>query len=109
MSYPDYRDLTPARSLAGVAAYFPMLPGALSQPGAEARRYWGTIASANYFDVLGVRPQLGRLFGPEVDRGAAPQAILSDAFWASRFHRPLSESWTVCPSSSAPCPGRRAT
>ena len=33
MSYPEYRDLAPARSLEGVAAYFPMLPGALSAAG----------------------------------------------------------------------------
>src|SRR5690349_17806275 len=36
ISYPEYRDLLPARSLQGVAAYFPMLPGALSFEGGES-------------------------------------------------------------------------
>ena len=30
----------------------------------KAQRIWGMVASANYFDVLGVRPMLGRGFLP---------------------------------------------
>jgi predicted permease len=87
MSYPDYRDLTKARSLAGVAAYFPMLPGALSREGAEARRYWGTIASANYFDVVRPGFALGRGFDSARDDapGSQPVVVLSHRLWLSRF------------------------
>jgi hypothetical protein len=42
----------------------------------------GTMVSANYFSVLGIRPELGRTFLPEEDRpGAEPAVVVSDAFW----------------------------
>jgi predicted permease len=49
----------------------------------------GTICrvSGNYFDVLGVRPALGRLLGREDDRtpGAHPVAVLSHRYWRARW------------------------
>jgi putative ABC transport system permease protein len=43
-------------------------------------------ASPNYFDVLGMRPALGRLFKPEDGRkGAPPVIILSYAAWQRYF------------------------
>lgn len=42
----------------------------------------GTLVSANYFSVLGIRPELGRTFLPEEDRvGAEPAVVVSHAFW----------------------------
>ena len=41
----------------------------------------GVIASGNYFDVLGVRPGLGRLF----TRDDEPAVVLSHALWQTRF------------------------
>jgi putative ABC transport system permease protein len=40
-------------------------------------------AGANYFAVVGVKPQLGRFYTPDEDRldGSAPVAVVSDAFW----------------------------
>jgi putative ABC transport system permease protein len=47
---------------------------------ASARVAW------NFFDVLGVRPSLGRAFHADEDRpGAAPVAIISDSLWKRRF------------------------
>ena len=45
------------------------------------------FVSGNYFDVLGVRPAAGRLFGAEDDRtlGGAPYAVLSYDYWRGRF------------------------
>ena len=44
------------------------------------------LASPNYFDVLGVRPQIGRLFGKEDEgHGITEVAVLSDAIWRRRF------------------------
>jgi putative ABC transport system permease protein len=44
------------------------------------------LASPNYFDVLGVRPQLGRLFRPEDEgRGITEVLVISDALWRRRF------------------------
>ena len=45
------------------------------------------LVSAEYFDTLGLHPAAGRFFTPEVDRvrGGAPIAVISYAFWKSRF------------------------
>ncbi len=43
-------------------------------------------ASADYFDMLGVRPQAGRLFAEGEDQiGNERVAVLSNAFWRRRF------------------------
>ena len=87
MSYPDYRDLTAARSFENIAAYFPMTPAALSFDGTDARRYWGTVATANYFDVIRPGFALGRGFDPARDDkpGSPPVIVLSHPLWQSRF------------------------
>jgi hypothetical protein len=42
--------------------------------------------SAEFFDVLGARPALGRTFRPEDDRpGARPVIVLSARFWRTRL------------------------
>jgi predicted permease len=87
MSFPDYRDLTGTRSSENVAAYFPMVPVAISQDGTEARRYWGTIATANYFDVVRPGLALGRGFQSSRDDvpGSPAVVVLSHHLWQSRF------------------------
>src|SRR5437763_5657185 len=40
--------------------------------------------TANYFDVLGLRPILGRTFLPQEEEGA-DVAIITDRFWKARF------------------------
>jgi predicted permease len=48
---------------------------------------YGELVSGNYYEVLGVRPWLGRLLSPEDDRtpGAHPVAVLSYGYWQARF------------------------
>jgi putative ABC transport system permease protein len=42
--------------------------------------------SAEYFDVIGAKPQLGRTFLPEEDRPGGPNvALLSDKLWRRRY------------------------
>jgi len=55
---------------------------------AEPERVPAAIVSANYFGVLGVRPQLGRFFPPENgrERGGPSVVVLSDGCWRRRFH-----------------------
>ena len=53
----------------------------------QSEQATGEMVSVNYFEVLGVRPWVGRLFTQEDDRvpGAHPVAILSYGYWQSRF------------------------
>src|SRR5579872_455994 len=52
----------------------------------EPVRLEGGRVSANFFDVLGVHPALGRGFQGEEDRhGATPVAVLSNRFWRQRY------------------------
>ena len=44
------------------------------------------LVSPTYFSVLGVHPQLGRLFGPEDNHpGIEEVVVISDALWKRRF------------------------
>jgi predicted permease len=54
---------------------------------AKPKRLWGMITSANYFDVLGVRPILGRTFLPDEDTapGGAPVVVISYRLWQTQF------------------------
>ena len=51
-------------------------------------RTWGEWVSSNYFDVLGVRPIIGRTFTAD-DNQTNPDAgiVISDALWRERFGR----------------------
>jgi predicted permease len=86
-SYLNYRDIRErTRTLSGVhAARIEPMPMSLGGPdGAE--RIYGTIVSANYFDVLGTRPYAGRLLQDEDDReGSSPVAVIGHALWQRRF------------------------
>ena len=86
-SYPDYRDFRDRMRLAdGVIAFKERALGLGEETRAE--RVWALMVSGNYFDVLGVSPELGRFFDG-AERGdafdAAPVAILGDALWRGRF------------------------
>ncbi len=87
-SYPDYRDLRDhATLLDGLATVQPR-PVNIGE-GTHAERVWIELVSGNYFDVLRMKPLLGRFFeGAERDDapGGKPVAVLSYALWKSRFH-----------------------
>jgi putative ABC transport system permease protein len=52
----------------------------------EPERVEVLLASPSYFDVLGVHPQLGRLFGPEDNApGITEVVVISDQLWHRRF------------------------
>ena len=53
----------------------------------KPERIWGMLASANYFDVLGVRPIMGRGFLPSEDQkpGGAPVVVISYRLWLTHF------------------------
>jgi predicted permease len=87
-SYPLVRDLErldwPA--VAGLAAHGSF--GAnLAAAGQMATQGDGLLVSGGYFPVLGIRPALGRLLGPDDDRvpGAHPVVVLSHRYWTDRL------------------------
>jgi predicted permease len=85
-SYPDFKDLCDrTKSFSGLTA-FAILPMSLTGQ-AKPERVWGTLVTANYFNVLGVKPMLGRAFLPSEDRTAngAPVAVISYRLWQTRF------------------------
>jgi len=74
----DYRART--RSLAGLAEYHSM-SFTLFGP-QEARRVQAGVVSAEFFDLFGIQPMLGRTLRVEDDRpNAEPVMILSYEFW----------------------------
>jgi putative ABC transport system permease protein len=85
LSYPEYRSVREqSRAFQGVMAFAPFNPTTLG--GVEPREVLTTLASCNYFDVLEIRPALGRaLTDGDCAANAAPVVVLSDRLWRSAF------------------------
>jgi predicted permease len=85
-SYPEYKD---------IRDHAPAFTGLIARFGADlsvaangtSERGQGELVSGNYFDVLEVRPALGRLLSAADDSapGANPVAVLSFGYWTRRF------------------------
>ena len=84
-SVPEVRDLrNGAPSFAGIAEHSSWNSIYQSEEGAE--RIGVGLVTGNFFEVMGLRPILGRVTGPSDDgRGVAPVAVLSHDFWLRRF------------------------
>ena len=86
LSYPMYRDLRDHNSV---------FSGLIATSWAHVGLQWhndsqledAEMVSGNYFDVLGVRPAIGRLLvaSDDVAQDANPVAVLSFAYWQRRF------------------------
>jgi len=86
LSYPNYRDFRDRNDvLAGLLCYR-FSPISLSNNGVN-ERMWAYLVSGNYFDVLGVKPALGRFFTEQDDKapGAHPVAVITYNCWQKRF------------------------
>jgi putative ABC transport system permease protein len=80
--YEDYRGQS--RSFSDIAEYHSMLFTLLGAKNPE--RVATGVVSANYFDVMGVKPELGRLLTPKDESLNAPAVlVLSHAFWIKEF------------------------
>jgi len=85
-SYPMYRDFRDQqRVFDGVIARVPLPLTVMT--GGQSERVSGELVTGNYFDVLGVRAQIGRTFTPDDDRtpGGHPVVVLSHNYWMRRF------------------------
>jgi len=86
-SYVDYRDYRENLKLVSTSAIARLTPLTVGLQG-SAERAWAELVTANYFDVLKVRPVLGRSFLPEegVEKpGAFPVAVISYRMWQNRY------------------------
>ena len=86
-SYPDYLDFQSKNSTFSDMAAYRVDSAGLSTKEA-AYKCWYLKVSGNYFDVLGVQPEQGRLFHASDERGpnSAPYIILSHGFWRKYFN-----------------------
>jgi predicted permease len=80
-NYNDWRMLN--RSFTDMAATR-SASASLTMDGAP-EQVLGRGVSANFFTVLGVRPQLGRAFLPGEDTGGARVVVISHALWTRRY------------------------
>jgi predicted permease len=87
-SYPMFRDLERAQEpFVGIAAHRFFEVSLATSAGEGARLETAAHVSGSYFSVLGLRPALGRLLGPQDDRvdGQAESVVLSHAYWQSEL------------------------
>ncbi|HZQ93892.1 MAG TPA: ABC transporter permease, partial [Candidatus Sulfotelmatobacter sp.] len=86
-SYPMYQDFERnARAFDFVFCRFETSSSITINSGTE--RVNAELVSGNYFQALGVRPELGRVFAPEADDRiykGHPSVVLSYQYWMRRF------------------------
>ncbi|MBZ5586255.1 MAG: ABC transporter permease [Acidobacteriia bacterium] len=84
-SYPKFRELLEwNRSFDALAAFQARM---LTLGGIDQERLTAEIVSAQYFRMIGVKAQIGRVFVDEEDRPAGAQSVLliSDGLWRRQF------------------------
>ncbi|MGH9202860.1 MAG: ABC transporter permease, partial [Vicinamibacterales bacterium] len=84
-SYADYLDLKAQNTVfTNMMGYSPMFaPLAL---GDRSRIVLGQIVTSNHFEMLGIRPQLGRLLAPSDDNAGAERVVaISNQMWVREF------------------------
>ena len=84
-SYPNYRDWRDQNKVYEYLAGY--TDTALAMTGAgEPERLFGAQATASFFDVMGLRPEIGRLFTVENEtEGRDAVVVLSHGLWQRRF------------------------
>ncbi len=87
MSYLNFKDFRQQNQYFGdMAAYSLPNPVSLITTG-EPQQAFAELVTGNYFNVLGVKPAIGRVFLPDEDTkpGGDPVVVLSHGFWQRRF------------------------
>lgn len=87
-SYPDFQDYRDHLTLFAGVAVARHASVSIGEP-ENAERITAQFVSGNFFDVLGIKPVLGRFFRPE-EQGdkprAFPLAVISYDLWQSHFN-----------------------
>lgn len=85
VSRADFRDWRRrARSFSALAATTYGAAHNIAGAGFGERIHSASV-TANFFQMLGAAPPLGRGFSPDEERTGAKVAVLTDAYWRSRF------------------------
>jgi predicted permease len=87
-SYPAFEDIRQRNTTFSDIAGFYGFCQARLRWGNVVRGVSGYAVTGNYFDLLGVQPQVGRLIHAEDEHGpnSAPYIVLSDNLWRSAFN-----------------------
>ena len=84
-SAPNFLDYAASGTFASVAAVTDKQFN-LAEPGAPAERVPGLQVTASFFPLLGIPPELGRVFTADEDRPGHNQVVVLDhGFWQRRF------------------------
>ena len=87
ISLPNLQDQGKIKELvAGVLAWSDT-PAARLTANGQSEWIYGQQVTANFFDLLGVKPLLGRTFLPEEDGqpGGHPVIVINEGYWKRRF------------------------
>ena len=86
VSIPDLRDIDQLRDVFVGAAASQITPASVTVD-RQSEWLYGQIATANFFEVLGVKPILGRTFLPDEDAkpGGNHVVVISETYWRRRF------------------------
>jgi predicted permease len=87
-SYPAFQDYQQRNTTFSGLAGFDGYSGGRLHWGNAVKNVSGYSVTGNYFDLLGVQPQLGRFFHETDQHGpnSAPYMVLSDSLWRSAFN-----------------------
>jgi predicted permease len=85
VSPPDYLDYRDRNSVFSSLAARTIYGNAVISGNDEPERVRSSVATANFFSTLGIKPYRGRVFLPAEERGANDVAILSYGLWQRRY------------------------
>ncbi len=88
LSYPDFVDFRArSKSYESLTAFEYGMWGFTADERKQPQAKLALAVTGNFFDVLGLRPQIGRGFLPEEDQvpGRDAVAVISHALWVSEF------------------------
>jgi predicted permease len=104
MSYPNFQDYARDNQVfAGLSCIVGPLPLTWSSQ-TEPRQIFGQMVSANYFEILGLRPHSGRFFLPDEDTkpGGNNVAVISYSMWANKFGSNPNVAGTILTLNATP-------
>jgi predicted permease len=85
VSPPDYLDYRARNTVFASLGARTIFGASVLSGGDEPERVRSSIASANFFATLGVKPYRGRVFLPEEENGSHDVAVISYGLWQRRY------------------------